>query len=82
MADPLSELRDALERLAERSFTGIVSDQGFAPASPILAPNNPFGAVATQGEDQGFGTGYDGSETTTAGIWDLSVWDGEDLWVG
>lgn len=82
MADALSEFRDALSRLAEREITGIISDQGFAPGRPTLAPNNPFGASIIPSEDGGLGTGYDGTNTVLPAIWNLDTFNDGSAYSG
>jgi len=82
MADPLSEFRDALERLAERTFAGLVSTQGIEPTPPAQLAHNPLGTTTDLAVEDTFGTGYDGSQTTVPAMFNISTFNGGDQFVG
>lgn len=80
MADSVSEIKAALERLIAQKIGAMEAQKGAVFGPQVGALNNPLGAVGTQGQAQVFATGYDGTNTILAFTWDQSVWDGDDVW--
>lgn len=82
MADVLSEFRDSLQRLAERTFGEMVSTSGLEPAGAVATPNNPLGAAVDVVAPDEFGTGYNGSVTTLPAIFNLSDFNDGSVFTG
>lgn len=67
--DPLGEQKLALERLIKKTTDALDGARGVG----LNAAGNADAAPQ-------YGTGYNGTETVTIAIWDLSLFDGEDVW--
>jgi hypothetical protein len=81
MPDLLTEQKAALEKQTRRVYREQQARRGI-PAGSAATGLNPFGGRADAVQLEGFGTGYNGTETTLAFTWGVSVWGGSDLWTG
>ena len=77
--DPAADVRLALERLIRGGVIDAHADMGIAQQSRVIAPTNPSVASVDQQNDVFFGTGYNGTETTTMLTFDISQFDGDDI---
>lgn len=81
MPDLPGELKRALDRAINRQLEAYSTQRGESLGSQAAA-GNPLGAAAGVIAADGAGAGYDGTETVMAFTWNLSVWNGDDLWTG
>lgn len=79
MPDPMSEFKDAVQRAITRELDRYESRRGEPLGSQAGGTNNAFGALSGPEVPAEFATGYASGETTTAFMFDLSLFDGEDV---
>lgn len=77
--DPAADVRLALERLIRGGVIDAHADMGIAQQTRVVAPTDPSVASVALQDDAFFGTGYNGSETTTMLTFDISQFDGDDI---
>lgn len=80
MADGASEMREALERLIERKVGAIDASLGVEPGPRLIAPTNPHAGGVDQVFEAQFSTGYSGGLTIVPAMYDVSVYDGGDVY--
>lgn len=85
MSDGISEIKAALERLVEQTVLSMNASMGLeSVAASQLRLDNPNAGQESGGDvvaDQGFTTGYDGTNTVTPFMRGISGW-GVDVWAG
>lgn len=80
MPDLPHELRRWVGTRAERIQAAWQAAFGLELPSQDRLPGRPGGAASgMEGSADVFATGYDGAETTTVFLFDVSLFDGEDL---
>jgi hypothetical protein len=79
MPDPSSELRQNVARLVDRIRSGWQSATGISLPSQQLVSGNAVAASLAVEEADLTVTGYDGTETTLAFMFDFSQFDGSDV---
>lgn len=79
MPDPISELKGAIQKTIDRLIDAYDSAAIPDTLPSILNALNPDAGTDSPGTANVFATGYDGTNTTMAFVFDVSEFDGPDI---
>ena len=79
MADPASEIKQAIERAITRRSMALDAQRGIGLPTAVTG-QNALGGTGQQAHVEAFATGYDGTNTVMPFMRGVSIWGGGDRW--